>query len=571
MRFDVRERALEVTGHVHVDEPPFHMTSDELQLRRVPIGVELVGSGKLAFCPCLGSPLAVRFRDATVAPPHDLILRDPVLEVFGVPVAWAPAFWLRSPGRVGLLPPEIAWRGADGLFLGAGAHVPFVAGDRIRGLDVHAGGYVDGGAAIEGDLRTATTETRLRWDRLHADDGVGVATRGWSDQAVWDVDALRGRRAVVATTDLDVAARPFDRLAGETFLREEGWTVATGVRAVALRGGDLADLGAGGPIAQVRRADALFGVGTYDALVEGGAVAGAGLGTTTFARTEGGTQFSTTAGPVGATLSLRGVADAADDGARSGVDGAAAARARLELPVARTFASRDEDDAWVHELAPRVEAAAYETHASDVLVIPIGRGASVPDGAAWTTTVGAASAVSRWGSRGSASIDLAAGAAGTPREALPAVAARASAGGRWFGLRADVARVALTPAHDGGVWVARARVGPTTGLHLTAHVAESDGVDPLVARALTDAPLAPSSTWLAFSGWTGGARLGVPLGARVTVRGGADVDFDQRELVAALGALELHDPCRCVVVRATGAHRIGREGVDVWLTVDLPR
>ena len=43
------------------------------------------------------------------------------------------------------------------------------------------------------------------------------------------------------------------------------------------------------------------------------------------------------------------------------------------------------------------------------------------------------------------------------------------------------------------------------------------------------------------------------------------------QLVAAVGALELHDPCGCVVVRATAAHRIGRDGVDVWLTVDLPR
>jgi hypothetical protein len=53
------------------------------------------------------------------------------------------------------------------------------------------------------------------------------------------------------------------------------------------------------------------------------------------------------------------------------------------------------------------------------------------------------------------------------------------------------------------------------------------------------------------------------------VRGGADVDLDAGELVAAAGSLELHDPCNCVVVRATASRRIGREGVDVWLSVDL--
>jgi hypothetical protein len=143
--------------------------------------------------------------------------------------------------------------------------------------------------------------------------------------------------------------------------------------------------------------------------------------------------------------------------------------------------------------------------------------------------------------------------------------------GAWAGLRADFARVMLSTDRDGGAFVARARIGPATGLHVTAHVAERDGVDPLVARALTDAPLEPASGFLSAPGWTGGARLGIPLGSRITTRAGADYDFDARQLVAALGALELHDPCGCVVVRATAAHRIGRDGVDVWVTVDLPR
>jgi hypothetical protein len=101
-------------------------------------------------------------------------------------------------------------------------------------------------------------------------------------------------------------------------------------------------------------------------------------------------------------------------------------------------------------------------------------------------------------------------------------------------------------------------------------VAGRDGVDPVVARALVDAPLEPASGFLDATGWTGGARVAVPLGSRVTTRAGADVDLDARQLVAALGSLELHDPCNCVVVRATASHRIGRGGVDVWLTVDLP-
>jgi hypothetical protein len=138
------------------------------------------------------------------------------------------------------------------------------------------------------------------------------------------------------------------------------------------------------------------------------------------------------------------------------------------------------------------------------------------------------------------------------------------------GLGGEVARVLSPSADAGGAWVASARVGPPTGLHVAAHAAERDGVDPDVARLLVDAPLAPASGFLLAPGWTGGARLAVPFGARVTARGGADVDLDAQELVAAVGSLELHDPCNCVVVRATAAHRIGRPGVDAWVAVDLP-
>ena len=145
VRLDVRAGSLVVSGDVRVDEPPFYFSAGALELRRVPIGVELRGSGRVSFCHCLGSPVAVRFTGATVAPPHDAILRNPVLEIFGVPVAWLPLFWLRSSGRVGVLAPEVAWRGRDGLFLGEGIHVPWAPGDREHGLDLRAGGYVDGG------------------------------------------------------------------------------------------------------------------------------------------------------------------------------------------------------------------------------------------------------------------------------------------------------------------------------------------------------------------------------------------------------------------------------------------
>jgi hypothetical protein len=113
-------------------------------------------------------------------------------------------------------------------------------------------------------------------------------------------------------------------------------------------------------------------------------------------------------------------------------------------------------------------------------------------------------------------------------------------------------------------------VGSTSAFGLAAHLAERDGVDPLIARALVDPSVEPANGFLALPGWTGGASLSAPVGTRITARGGADVDIDARQLVAVLGALEVHDPCNCVVLRLTGAHRLGRPGTDVWLTVSIP-
>ncbi len=587
LHFDANSRGLDASGHVRVDEPPFHLTSDALRLTRVPIGAVLEGEGKLSFCPCLGTPLAVRFSGATIAPPHDLILRNPVLEVFGIPLAWAPVFWLRSPGRIGLLAPDLSWRGADGFFAGTGVHLPWRQGDTAHGMDLRAGGYVDGGVAVEALIQTTATETRVKWDDFKGQDGISVAAHGATaiangdrvDSAAWSAEALRGVRAVTATTDLDAAARAFDRAEVQAAWRPDGWILASGVRWVALRGANGLDDGVAGPVAEARRSDAIGHVGAYDATFEGGQVASTGgplgvgapgAGPTSFARAEGGTMLATRFDAIGASMFLRGIGVAADDGTRAGVDGAAQLRLGLALPFVKAYASSDESDPWIHRTEPRLDVALLETRTSGVLVVPAGRGALAPDGGAFVAAAGWSNAVGRVGSRAAAEIDLTGGVVGDDQQTVPALRARVAVTGPWLAVVADFARV-LDPAGDaGGALVARARLGPADSLNLSAHVAERDGVDPILARALVDLPLEPASGFLSTTGWTGGARLAIPLGSRVTTRGGADLDLTSGELVAAIGSLELHDPCNCVVVRATAAHRIGRDGIDAWLSVDLP-
>jgi hypothetical protein len=192
-----------------------------------------------------------------------------------------------------------------------------------------------------------------------------------------------------------------------------------------------------------------------------------------------------------------------------------------------------------------------------------------PDGLAMIAAGGWSNAIGRWGSRTAAEVDVIAGAVAGAGGARPALRGRVQAGGGWWSLEADAARL-----QDGGTaagaLLARGRVGPPAGLHLSAHAEERDGIDPVAARTLIDAPLAPASGFFVSDGWTGGASVGLPLGSRITLAGGADGDATAREIVDARGSLELHDPCGCVVLRATVAHRIGRDGVDAWLSVDLP-
>ncbi len=157
---DAKQRELELRGHVSVESPPFHLSSDALTLKRTPRGVDVDGKGRLAFCPCLGTPLTLGFAGAIVAPPGDLVLRSPTLNVYGVPIFWLPYFWLRSPARFGLLPPDVMYRGRDGVFLGEGIHLPWKTGDARNGLDLRAGAYLTGGSAFSGELRTPSSTTK---------------------------------------------------------------------------------------------------------------------------------------------------------------------------------------------------------------------------------------------------------------------------------------------------------------------------------------------------------------------------------------------------------------------------
>jgi hypothetical protein len=571
---DARTQAVMLSGRVSVEADPFHLTSDGLLVSRSARGLTFEGDGRVGFCPCLGEPLALAFRGATYAPPGDLLLTRPHLEVVGLPVFWLPYFWLRSAGQVGLLPPEVAYRGSDGLFLGEGVHIPWRLGDGDAGLDLRAGAYVEGGAAVESTLRTPVSVTTVRWDDLGA-SGFAVDARGSTATETarettvsWDADLLRGARGVVSTTDVDAASRVFDRAQAESSWRRGGWVLAAGVWAEDVRGSGVTEVDAAGPIVRARTSGSLASAGTYDATLESGTLSGAGLPALSFARVDGGGMVASRWGPVGSSLAVRGAFDLAGQDEQEGHDAAASARGRLTLPVARSFASSEPDDPWRHRIEPDVEVGGLVAHVDGLLgESPTPGGVR---GAAWLTDAGFRSALGQWGARRGFEVGGDVGGVGGGQQPSSLVVRwRAAASAPAVGLGVEGADV----ADGGGGWgqalSARARVGAVRSLNVALLVAGRDGVDPVVARVLTDAPLAASSGFLATSGWTSGGRITAPLSPVVTLRGGVDGDLTAQHLVAARGSVELHDRCGCLAVRLSAAERIGRDGVDVWLSLDL--
>ena len=326
-----------------------------------------------------------------------------------------------------------------------------------------------------------------------------------------------------------------------------------------------------GPVVRARDSGALGGVGAYDATLESGALSGAGLAALSYGRADAGTLLASRLGPLGASVALRGLVDLAATGAAEGYDVATSARARLTLPLARSFGGGPGDPAsepWRHRLEPEVEVGGLVAQGDGLLGdIPSPGGVR---GGAWLADAGLWTALGQWGARRGLELGGYVGAVGGEEQpSALAVRWRTAASGPLVGLGAEGAAVAEASGAWGHAVSARARVGSLRSWSLALSVAGREGVDPVVARALTDAPLASSAGFLAASGWTSAAHLSVPVTRLITARGGVDGDLTAERFVAARGSLEVHDACQCVVVRVSAAERLGREGVDVWLSVDL--
>ena len=571
---DPSSRKLELRDDVEVRFDRYRLTSDHLRLAIAPGAVAFEGDGRVAFCPCPDPPVTLGFSGGRITTTGDLIVRFPRLFLFDVPVFALPYFWLRAPSQPGLLFPSISLRGADGLLLGSGVHLPFrEADDADRAFDFTAAGYVKGGVEIGARLTTPATSASLIVDHLRRDRLV-IAARGalasGGASLAWEADAIRGERGLAATIDLDAAARPFDHAGLEGSIRAASGPVTAGFTAGAIaRGARSAGPFVAGPTARFAASGSIGSIGAWSAsaggLLLGNALPDAALPLGRAAITA---VIDARPGPFALRLAAAGRAEIAGDAPSApSRDAAASARIELDLPLQRAFSRGDGEAPWQHRVAPSIAVAAAASAQRGAFFAPLSLAAPPGLGLAAggiTTSFGrVAGPALRLEARGGAAL----GSAGV----APLVSGRLTASAP---LVAGSLEVAAVPASrdPGSALIGRARLGASNGLHLALGLAGQTGRGAREARAIadlrSDAPGGELS-YLASAGWTGSAEALIPWLGVMESGARADIDLGAGQLLAWRGVTEYRNPCGCLALGASAAHRAGRGGVDVIFTVDL--
>ncbi len=524
------------------------LRAERLKVRRRPDGaLEVEGPVVASACACDPPAVSVEAARLVVTDRGEVRATDASLRLFGARALPLPWLSLRSPSQVGLLPPTLAWRAADGPFAGAGAHVPLGA---ARSLDLHTGAYLRGtGVDSVATLDTERARLRARWERLHGDRVTlaGRASVPGAEAVNASIDVVRGPGVGRAALDLDSAARPRDRL-----------DVAVGAGTAGVSAFAYAPRGLGrawsglrvvAPVELAARSGSLSVVGDALSLASSGQAV-------SVARARA---LATAGGFVGIVrMDLRADAAAwvASEASGGGVGGASGSLAvGVGVPVARAVGG-----GWVHVVDPGLRAAVF---AADER----GAGASfapsvVARGRAGLVSLALASSLGPPG-RGVASASIEPGLLATADRVEPLARAR-------LGARGDLARAELEGAvvARGALYVARADLGPRA-LFARAGLESLHGSNPVETRAL-GLDDAARARWFATDGTTVRAGLGGSSGALFA---------DASRVWGLPGGVALADEarvgyrprCLCLEVTALGARRLGRDGVDVAVSVALFR
>ena len=338
-------------GGVEIAYDRYRLRGRRLQLRVERGAIVFAGDARAALCPCPDPPITFLAAGGRFEPPGDLVLRFPRLAVAGVPVVALPWLWLRAPDRVGILPPLVTVRGADGLLLGSGVHLPWRGSEgEVEAVDLLAGGYVKGGAEIGARLVTAGSDASViadlvRGTRVALDSPRRVRPRGpcGARQRRRGVDdgrrprrprALRHRGSRLPPRCPSTPPPPRPRCAPRRDRRAQSSPAAPSRARSAAKAPSLP--------ARARRwrwagqsAPSDRGAPTPWASCSATATPGPRSPALTLGRASAGAEIDARPGPFALRVAVRARAQFAGDEASS--ESAAAARLDLELPFARAF------------------------------------------------------------------------------------------------------------------------------------------------------------------------------------------------------------------------------------------
>src|SRR5258708_16349231 len=88
LQADLRLREIDLSEGVKVRLSPYYLRADRIHLSLGTWGVRVVGDGVLTFCPCDSPPIGIGFSGGWAGPPDELIVENPSLRIFGLPVFW---------------------------------------------------------------------------------------------------------------------------------------------------------------------------------------------------------------------------------------------------------------------------------------------------------------------------------------------------------------------------------------------------------------------------------------------------------------------------------------------------
>jgi hypothetical protein len=293
------------------------------------------------------------------------------------------------------------------------------------------------------------------------------------------------------------------------------------------------------------------------------------LGPTHIGRLRAGTTFDARPGPVALDLAVRAIGTAASSSTIEALEALGAARLMLSLPLARTYGGPS--DLVSHVIEPYAAAGALASHTAGAYWSQAEIPLTPMRGELGAVAAGVRTRLGPLDGRTGAELDGALGSVGSSAEGAntgPAVLFRAVGSTRWGALLATGG--ALLSNVPGFATVTRLRVGSDDTIAVHAKLAGRTTIEPLAARALSlGSELEPEGPWFATPGWTAGGEIGAHPLRDFGVSLGTDIDLTARTWLAERARISYTHTCRCLSVSALGAHRIGRDGVDVWFLVDL--